>query len=279
MKRHLTLAIIAIATAAALGVLCAFTVRPGGGDWMLPGLSFARIEVLDHSLPDFEVSITEITNEQYAAFLSAVGRGSGVWFDKHGTEPGNLPARNLTRDNAMEFCRWLTHELRVRGIIAWNQVITLPTDAQFSAVIGLKPGAEQGATPEEKMKNATLGSFYHGLEPVPPVDAANVLRILDSNVVPPVKVGFEGNSDGYVGVAPVGRFKTPGSPVYDIAGNVAEYVRDNFNAAGTVCVRGGNFKTDTAAGLSVSRRDSVAAGSSSDNVGFRVVLETLPMTN
>ncbi len=90
----------------------------------------------------FRISTYPVTWRQYRAFLDAVDgyRDSrSLWWDglKHEDQPGgerwgfaNYPAINVSWYDAVAFCRWLSHRLR----LADGEVIRLPTEWEWQWV-------------------------------------------------------------------------------------------------------------------------------------------------
>lgn len=237
------------------------------------GLKLKTVNPADPSVLDFESSINEITNRQYATFLRMVGRGSDKWFEKYGTEPGKLPARDMTKGDALAFCGWLTEIARINGLIDQYDQFNLPTDEQWTAIASENPGDETGSTPEERMQQARSGAYIHGVEPAPRQTDGNVKRKLDAGNTK--GEGFEGDSDGYLGVAEVGLFRTKNSIFNDVLGNVEEWIREKFSGNND-CTRGGSCETIDLAELAISHRKSYANEHSSPQIGFRIVLEMAP---
>lgn len=267
IKLGLTSLILAVAVAAAT----AFVRRDDPYKFVVPDLKLVSISPNDEALSEFRVSIFETTNAQFGSFLRCVGRGNDPWFTAHGAEPGNLPARDITRADTRAYCAWLTEVCRQKGVIEQDERFDLPTDSQFTRILGEKPSTERGTTPEERMKNATSSAYAHGPDAVPPAESCNVMRILDQTPAANLK-GFDGPSDRFLGAAPVGSFPASADGVHDAGGNVREFLREDYNATHE-CARGACFSDTDLTFLRISARQGLARNASDPTVGFRVVLE------
>jgi formylglycine-generating enzyme required for sulfatase activity len=95
---------------------------------------------------------------------------------------------------------------------------------------------------------------------------------------------FDKASDGYVRTAPVGVQKNYGpdgqlSGFFDLGGNAAEWVLDNFNGSpledrtARRVIRGGSWQNGTSSQMESSFRESVLPDSRLDFIGFRIVAE------
>ncbi|NOZ42759.1 MAG: formylglycine-generating enzyme family protein, partial [Alphaproteobacteria bacterium] len=101
-----------------------------------------------------------------------------------------------------------------------------------------------------------------------------------------VKTYIPDYNDGYKKLAPVGRFNKNASGLYDLAGNVSEWVHDYYrltppdpgrifrNPSGpatgqTHVVKGSSWRSGTVTELRGAYRDTSASGR--DDLGFRVV--------
>jgi len=92
-------------------------------------------------------------------------------------------------------------------------------------------------------------------------------------------------SDGHAGIAPVGSYPAEPSGLYDLTGNVSEWVHDAYslvppvgqtteldplgqNTGDTHTVKGSNWRSGTITELRASYRDGAKSGR--DDIGFRV---------
>lgn len=175
------------------------------------------------------------------------------------------PAVNVSWSQARDFCAWLTAKERKAGTLGPAQSYRLPTDAEWSAAVGLDK--EKGATPAERGKNA-------------PKDQAPWGEAKDAP--PPKGVGNYGpgaGSDPFPGTAPVKSFKPNAAGLYDLGGNAWEWCEDSFSTStGVYVLRGGSWKTEVIKGqrptvfmmLSGMRFPGAIA---TDDTGFRIVLD------
>jgi iron(II)-dependent oxidoreductase len=82
------------------------------------------------TLPRFRIGKYPVVNAQYERFVKAAGR---EWLskDRYRPERSNAPAALLTWFDARAYCAWLTQEWRAKGVISANEVVRLPTEAEW----------------------------------------------------------------------------------------------------------------------------------------------------
>lgn len=180
----------------------------------------------------------------------------------------DLPVTRVNRTEAEQFCRWLTDRERAKGLLEPDQEYRLPTDDEWSMAANLP--RELASTPAER--STKIGGFYPwgGYIPIPPPKTGNYF---DQAADPEGKKSIPGYNDGFAGPAPVGSFRMDSSQLYDLGGNVWEWVSDTWaeDPADGVA-RGGAYTTMESQELLASYRRKVAVGDRMDDVGFRVVL-------
>lgn len=167
------------------------------------------------------------------------------------------PVVNVTWDDAMAFCNWLTARERQAGRLTAKQRYRLPSDAEWSLAVGLAP--EAGKTPEDRMKSLIVWPWGYAWPAQPG----------DGNYAP------ELGSDTFTNTAPVGSFSPNRFGLYDLGGNVWEMCDDWYNDARvTKSLRGGSFHDSQPKDLLAAYRFSGTVHLANDDIGFRVVLET-----
>ena len=239
-----------------------------GKPWEIPGLGMKFVPV-----PDTRVlfSIWETRVQDFKAFVDATNhdatlkmvsyRPDTAQWGMHGDtwqSPGfaqgpTHPVVGVSANDANAFCEWLTQRERAAGRLTGTQVYRLPTDAEWNAAAG----------PDE---------FVWGNQWPPPRGVGNFADETARRGRPASSATriIPGYDDGYAATAPVGSFPPNRLGLYDLAGNVEEYVCDRRGG-----VRGASYRSfgrDDLASSRISGYDSYG-NSRIDNIGFRVVCQ------
>jgi formylglycine-generating enzyme required for sulfatase activity len=198
-------------------------------------------------------SIWDTRVQDYEAFAKATGR---AWQRPSFSQGSTHPAVNVTWKDAKAFGEWLTQEERKAGRLSTRESYRLPTDAEWSAAVGLK--AESGRTPEERSKH--IGGIYPwGKEWPPSKGAGNYNRAL--------------NVDDYEKTSPVGSFRANQFGLYDMGGNVWQWCEDWYESSEQSRVeRGGSWRDRGPGHLLSSYRDHDTPDTCDGHTGFRCVL-------
>jgi eukaryotic-like serine/threonine-protein kinase len=183
------------------------------------------------------------------------------------------PIVYVSREDARAFCEWLTErELRDERI-THSHVYRLPTDLEWSAMAGLEEAAGSGPGWRDARKKKV---FLWGLSWPPPDKSGNfadTATALAPNI--PAQRTIRGYTDGFTFTAPVGSFPAGPLGFYDLAGNVHEWVEDNYSELDTNklgVVRGGGWNSYLEEHLYLGARNAVPATFRDRMYGFRVVL-------
>ena len=163
----------------------------------------------------------EVSNREFEAFNSS--HDSGTW-GRSALYGANLPVANVSWDQAVEYCNWLSEKdglpkAYTRNGNSWtliqpvNTGYRLPTEAEWAWAARMSPDS--------------LYPFPWGKNLVPPKGAGN---FADSSVIGQVPSALSDYSDGFRGTAPSGSFKPNALGIYDLAGNVSEWVNDLYSA-------------------------------------------------
>lgn len=221
---------------------------------------------------DLMVSIWETRVKDYKTFVREskyhAPRSSGF---KQGEDH---PVVNVTRRDAVAFCEWLTKRERSRERISQNHHYRLPTDVEWSLLVGLN---DEDATASAGYRDARkIESFPWGdswAEGNLPGNYADIAAVSSSGVDEDRSIpGYE---DRFAFTAPVGSFEPNQLGIYDLSGNVQEWVSDPYSkAAGNKLgvLRGGGWNSYRMEDLYSGTRNAVPPGYSDVIYGFRVVL-------
>ncbi|HRJ10839.1 MAG TPA: bifunctional serine/threonine-protein kinase/formylglycine-generating enzyme family protein [Prosthecobacter sp.] len=182
-------------------------------------------------------------------------------------EAPDLPVTIVTRAEAAQFCRWLTDRERAKGLLEPDQEYRLPRDDEWSMAAYLP--REKGATPAERNMGIE-GIYPWGFTSTPP---AKTVNLLDKSADPSGKKSIAGYEDGQPGPAPVGSYRADTRGLFDLAGNVWEWVAENWaDNAAEGAVRGGAFTTMERTELLASFRRKTGVEERLPDVGFRILL-------
>ncbi len=211
----------------------------------------------------------ETRSGDYRAYLKATGQQAGELILSDDPE---VPVVGLTRAECEAFCEWLTQKERP-DFINQDYRYRLPTDEEWSWMVGL---VEEGEGPAEREKEiANQGKFPWG-ESFPPEDGAgNYSDRSASELIPSEKL-IEGYDDGFAKLAPVGKFVANDLGLYDLGGNVHEWVSDSYLSDSLGVLRGGGWNSFSEPNLESRFRNLADIDSRKESFGFRVVLAKEP---
>lgn len=242
-----------------------------GKDWENGiGMKFAPLG------QDLMVSVWETRVSDYARFAKGAGHAHAPPPDFEQTP--DHPVVNVSREDAEAFCQWLTEKERKDERIAQTHVYRLPTDLEWSQMIGLQD--EEGISPSwrhaRKQQIFPWGlNWLHG-------DAV-VGNFADESAAsaPGVSINrtIAGYDDGFAQTAPVGSFPPNSLGLYDLSGNVQEWVEDEYSKLGKNLLgvlRGGGWSSYQAEDLYSGSRNPVPPTFKDVSYGFRVVLAKVP---
>ena len=231
--------------------------------------------------------IWDVRVQDYAAFAKASGHPvtQGMWSLRKGNygqfgdtwqNPGfeqgpTHPVCGVTWDDAQAFCVWLTERERAAGILRADQSYHLPADWEWSVAVGLNE--PRAGTPRDK--DETSQTYPWGLTWPPPENAGNYAGEdnVDANWPREWRV-IEGRHDHFGRTSPVGSFPPNRFGLYDMGGNVWQWIEDDYDGIrGNRTLRGGSW-ADLVPRFTLSsfRLDFPPAERFDYSIGFRVVL-------
>ncbi len=226
----------------------------------------------------FYLSLTEVTNAQFAAFDAE--HSSGV-VEGRTLSNDTQPVVRVTWEQAALYANWLSEQEnlpafykvedgKVTGTNPGSTGYRLPTEAEWDWA------ARTNGDPSSLLK------FPWGAEMPPPDNHGNYADISAANFLGRILVNY---NDSYMGAAPVASFAPNTNGFFDMGGNVAEWVHDYYGTGvtggnatevdpigpdtGTYhVIRGSSWAHGTVTELRLSFRDYNNADR--DDVGFRV---------
>lgn len=187
------------------------------------------------------------------------------------------PVVNVSRDDAQAFCGWLTLRERKDERISQSHVYRLPSDLEWSLMAGLEE--EEGISPgwrdSHKQRVYPWGANWPESEKVgnfADISAARMPGVSSERTI-------GGYDDGFPFTAPVGSFPPNEMGLYDLSGNVQEWVEDEYSTLDTNVLgvlRGGGWNTYQIENLFTGSRNAVPPTYQGSIYGFRVVLAKVP---
>ncbi len=241
--------------------------RFDGGDFSLPGRATTRLT------RPFYLGLREVSNADYRRFIANhVSRGA----EGQALDADNQPVVGVSWEAAAVYCNWLSrrdslpvfYQIRYGRVLGINPDAVgyrLPTEAEWMWAAGVGPDGR----PQE---------FPWGAAFPPTARGANLADGSASQLLAQVLAGFD---DGFAGSAPVGSFPPNGKGLFDLAGNVAEWVHDGYTAnpaagldplgppnAAQHVVAGSSWATAAREKLRSGAREAAAAGR--PDLGFRL---------
>jgi formylglycine-generating enzyme required for sulfatase activity len=221
----------------------------------------------------FYFAAREVTNAEYRRFISnhvsRAGEGQELNADR-------LPVVGITWEAAAMYCNWLSRRDslpvfyqirygRVLGVNPDSVGYRLPTEAEWDWVAARSADGEA-------LRYPWGGGF-------PPRSTSG--NFADESAKPYLERVIGGYDDGYATTAPVGSYPPNSQGLYDLAGNVAEWVHDYFApiaAGGTDplgpsdgaqhVVRGSSWASADETRLRAGHRE--ASGAPRPDLGFRI---------
>lgn len=226
----------------------------------------------------FYLGVKEVTNAEYLKFepdhLSGVVKNRSLDQDDH-------PVVNVSWQNAVEFCNWLSQQEGLPP--AYEQrgdVLALGSPASIGYRLPTEAEWEWGARHQPGQTELRIYQWGQGL-PVP----RNAGNYADKASMLVVGTALQGYEDGFVTTSPVGRFAANALGLFDMDGNVSEWVNDYYtvyreldktsatdptgpeSGEGRV-IRGANWRTTDFKDLRLAWRDSFSGAA--QHIGFRI---------
>ncbi|MEO8615379.1 MAG: SUMF1/EgtB/PvdO family nonheme iron enzyme [Luteolibacter sp.] len=225
---------------------------------------------------DLMPSIWETRVRDYDLFVKESGHKAARLPDY--PQGPDYPVVHVTREDAQAFCEWLTQRERKDERIAKSHVYRLPTDLEWSMMAGLRE--EEGISPG--WRDARKERTYPWGADWPREGAVGNFADMTASRTPGVSIEqtIPDYDDGFAYAAPVGSFAPNPYGLFDLSGNVQEWVGDEYSKLGNNplgVLRGGGWNTYQYENLFTGARNAVPPKFQDWIYGFRVVLAKVPL--
>ncbi|WP_372798696.1 PEGA domain-containing protein [Litorivivens sp.] len=219
----------------------------------------------------YYLATTEVTNAAFRQFRAE--HSSGI-VQRTTLDNDNYPVARVSWDDAIAFCNWLSKRDGLPEAYRNGKLITpvntgyrLPTEAEWVWAARYSAGREER-------------QYAWGNTMPPTGRAGNYADISAQGVVDKTLSSY---NDGYVAAAPVGKFDPNPTGLFDLGGNVSEWMNDHYSVEVSTSVetdplgigsgklhtiRGASWRHGRITELRLVYRDSGAEGR--DDVGFRL---------
>jgi eukaryotic-like serine/threonine-protein kinase len=220
---------------------------------------------------DLMASVWETRVSDYSLFLTETGRPAPP--AARFTQEPDHPVVNVSREDARAFCEWLTIRERKDEHINLSHEYRLPTDLEWSLMAGLVE--EEGISPG--WRDARKEPVYPWGMTWPDDEKVGNFADMTAASAPdaPNERTIANYDDGFAFTAPVGSFPPNELGIYDLSGNVQEWVNDEYSKLGANTLgvlRGGGWNTYQTENLFTGSRNALPPDYRDEFYGFRIVL-------
>jgi serine/threonine protein kinase len=229
------------------------------------------------AVPGTEVlfCIHETRRRDYAAYAEDPGirgRVDGTWRNQlsdgiRTDEEANYPVAYVGYHDAAAFCQWLSNKE--------GRTFRLPTDREWSVAVGIANQEDWAPESSPETRNGMVPGVYPWGDFFPPKTEQKAGNYSDQSrkLQDPGARVITAYMDGFVMTSPVMSFEPNKLGIYDLGGNLSEWVEDWYNAEQRGrALRGGGWPSYHTSQISSSARSQRSPADRGNNHGFRCVL-------
>jgi len=167
----------------------------------------------------FYLGVTEITNKQFRQFQREHSSGHVKGNSLNGT---HQPAVKLTWQQAALFCNWLSEQDKLNKVYLVEEGTVINFDASAN---GYRLPTETEWVWAARLQNGVMLKYSWGLNLPPKAGSGNFADISGAPILGTVLATY---NDKYIATAPVASFAVNNNGLFDLSGNVAEWLHDFY---------------------------------------------------
>ena len=226
---------------------------------------------------DILMCIHETRNADYAAYASSTSGVDDTWkkmaAQNSSREDDDKPVTGVSYEDVVPFCLWLSKKE--------GRTYRLPTDREWSIAVGLEKEEKWTKTTTPQSLSGQVQNEFPWGRGFPPLTTDKAGNYADTAVSAIAKLKsytvVDNYSDGFPYTAPVMSFKPNSLGIYDLGGNVWEWVEDWYNEElKERALRGGAWTIGSVHWMLSSNRTHRKPDDRGNNHGFRVVTVATP---
>lgn len=188
----------------------------------------------------FYVSLHEVTNKQFRAFKATHNAGN---YKLNSLDSGKRPAVNLSWQQAALYCNWLSSKEKLTPFYKTESGFVSGYNSKANGYRLLTEAEWSWLARDNKQLEQDVMTYPWGNDP-----EITGLKAMDNFADVNAKglIGFvlESYDDGYKTSSPIGSFKANHKGIYDLGGNVSEWVNDWYDANADLASGGSQLKVD-----------------------------------
>ena len=197
-------------------------------------------------------SIYDTRVSDYQRFVNETGR---FWKPSGFPQQSNHPAVRINYYDAVAFCEWLTKKEHASGTLPQGCEYRLPTDLEWSAAVGI--GMELEGPPA--WRSGGIPNCYAWGNAWPPPPGCG-------NYDPRLK------TDKYPYTSPVGAFAPNQYGLFDMNGNVYQWILEDYDQNGEGFLRGGSWPDEQEDSINLTNRMDSPKDANYKCYGFRCIV-------